>query len=238
MACMNMLNLCDAAVLGSAAYFWTRHPFHATVIAGVHGFERCVLPALAAPNFKSRVVLFAHMVMSAAAARSAFLMMDTQFLCTETVACLVAAAIVRARAEAFQSSLAWSCFIDIVNMHPDLVGQLVRELHRILALVSDRVDAEQASSREAMTQAAREALDLHAPLRCNGNSSDGDPPIVGEGEPQCSICLEDIDRQLLHRRLPCGHAFHPECVDGWFSIYANPTCPICKRLVVPKAQEE
>jgi hypothetical protein len=47
-------------------------------------------------------------------------------------------------------------------------------------------------------------------------------------ENTCSICLEvDIGPWA---RLPCGHVFHPNCIDRWISI--NRSCPCCRRGVV------
>ena len=43
----------------------------------------------------------------------------------------------------------------------------------------------------------------------------------------CSICLE----MYTNYKLSCGHEFHKECIDKWFSRL-NPTCPLC-RAVMP-----
>ena len=45
----------------------------------------------------------------------------------------------------------------------------------------------------------------------------------------CSICIEDYEPGELIRVLPCGHAFHSECILPWLAD-SSPTCPLCKAL--------
>jgi hypothetical protein len=46
---------------------------------------------------------------------------------------------------------------------------------------------------------------------------------------ECAICLDD-DLKLEWRLLPCGHAFHKDCVERWLT--ESDTCPICRERVV------
>mmetsp|Transcript_56686 Transcript_56686/g.83193 ORF Transcript_56686/g.83193 Transcript_56686/m.83193 type:complete len:419 (-) Transcript_56686:798-2054(-) len=46
-----------------------------------------------------------------------------------------------------------------------------------------------------------------------------------DGEP-CAICF-DVDTQDQWRILPCGHRFHPACVDEWIKKQRG-TCPTCR----------
>lgn len=50
----------------------------------------------------------------------------------------------------------------------------------------------------------------------------------GAGKP-CGICLDDLDADGLKTpvRLPCGHAFHGQCIAGW--LLEGRTCPMCRR---------
>ncbi|KAF6841895.1 RING finger domain-containing protein [Colletotrichum musicola] len=53
-------------------------------------------------------------------------------------------------------------------------------------------------------------------------------------QPQCHICLEYyVDRDSIIRELPCGHIFHPECIDEFLSLNSS-LCPICKRNMLPR----
>ena len=60
-----------------------------------------------------------------------------------------------------------------------------------------------------------------------------DPPPDGE---VCAICC-DIEEQVTEggagaqsrwRVLPCGHRFHPSCVDDWLRKSSG-TCPTCRQ---------
>jgi len=45
----------------------------------------------------------------------------------------------------------------------------------------------------------------------------------------CSICREGALRSDSVRILACGHAFHPECIQGWADSSAGShSCPICR----------
>ncbi|KAL6902055.1 hypothetical protein ACP4OV_004931 [Aristida adscensionis] len=48
---------------------------------------------------------------------------------------------------------------------------------------------------------------------------------------ECAVCLAEMKDGERGRLLPgCGHRFHVECIDRWFS--ANSTCPICRAAAV------
>jgi len=45
----------------------------------------------------------------------------------------------------------------------------------------------------------------------------------------CVICQNDTVRGEQWKVLPCGHGFHPECIDQW--LVRNNICPICRRVL-------
>jgi len=50
-------------------------------------------------------------------------------------------------------------------------------------------------------------------------------------ELECVICLSVIEEGEIGRKLPkCGHAFHVECIDMWFTSHCN--CPICRASIL------
>lgn len=52
-------------------------------------------------------------------------------------------------------------------------------------------------------------------------------------QPTCAICLEDYqNRVTIIRELPCGHIFHPECIDEFLSENSS-LCPQCKASMLP-----
>merc|ERR1719326_1611084 len=52
----------------------------------------------------------------------------------------------------------------------------------------------------------------------------------------CTICLCDIaPSEKVHGLKSCGHVFHAQCLNGWFSAQASGspqhrrlTCPLCR----------
>ena len=70
---------------------------------------------------------------------------------------------------------------------------------------------------------------LRQPLLCQSGLSGPQIqalPIGGSG--LCSICIDMVEGG--GRLLPCGHAFHRECIDPWLAGKA--TCPNCKRSLI------
>ena len=54
----------------------------------------------------------------------------------------------------------------------------------------------------------------------------------GEGGPECSICLCELQPEAKVRLLPCVHVYHVDCIDHWFRrAAACPACPTCKAPV-------
>jgi hypothetical protein len=47
---------------------------------------------------------------------------------------------------------------------------------------------------------------------------------------QCSICLEDIQKEDQYKILPCQHSYHPTCIDTWLGL-CN-TCPVCAKPAI------
>ncbi|POS69903.1 hypothetical protein DHEL01_v211703 [Diaporthe helianthi] len=53
-------------------------------------------------------------------------------------------------------------------------------------------------------------------------------------QPTCSICSQDYENRVtIIRELPCGHIFHPGCIDEFLSSHSS-LCPHCKASMLPK----
>ena len=53
-------------------------------------------------------------------------------------------------------------------------------------------------------------------------------------QPTCLICLDHFEsRATIIRELPCGHIFHPECIDEFLSEISS-LCPICRTSMLPR----
>ncbi|KAH9906337.1 hypothetical protein F4778DRAFT_769436 [Xylariomycetidae sp. FL2044] len=52
-------------------------------------------------------------------------------------------------------------------------------------------------------------------------------------QPACLICLDDFESKVtIIRELPCGHIFHPDCIDEFLSELSS-LCPLCKTSLLP-----
>uniref|UniRef100_A0A0D9WHJ2 RING-type E3 ubiquitin transferase n=1 Tax=Leersia perrieri TaxID=77586 RepID=A0A0D9WHJ2_9ORYZ len=48
---------------------------------------------------------------------------------------------------------------------------------------------------------------------------------------QCSICISALVAGEKVKALPpCGHCFHPDCVDAW--LRSQPSCPLCRSCLL------
>ncbi|PQE20730.1 RING finger domain-containing protein [Rutstroemia sp. NJR-2017a BBW] len=60
-----------------------------------------------------------------------------------------------------------------------------------------------------------------------------DHRLVSFSQPTCPICLDDFEAAAtLIRELPCGHIFHPDCIDPFLRNNSS-LCPMCKKSVLP-----
>jgi len=50
--------------------------------------------------------------------------------------------------------------------------------------------------------------------------------LVDETNRECCICLEENKLGTKVTRLPCGHIFHPHCINEW--LIKHCTCPVCR----------
>jgi hypothetical protein len=56
--------------------------------------------------------------------------------------------------------------------------------------------------------------------------------ILNEGTlmEECSICLHGIKHTRRNKKIDCGHAFHPCCINKWKKS-GGVTCPVCRRTL-------
>jgi hypothetical protein len=47
---------------------------------------------------------------------------------------------------------------------------------------------------------------------------------------ECTICIYDFEHNEKIKQLPCGHLFHPDCIDNWLGNYSY-KCPTCKKEI-------
>lgn len=59
----------------------------------------------------------------------------------------------------------------------------------------------------------------------------GDTGEEEQAAAECSICIVELVAGDKVKALPpCGHCFHPDCVDAW--LRSQPSCPLCRTLLV------
>ena len=90
-------------------------------------------------------------------------------------------------------------------------------------------DDEVKASRETPSQVLLSIVDGNAPY--------ADLILVHKflpySQPTCPICREDFQSGMTEiRELPCGHIFHPECIDTFLANNSS-LCPVCKQSVLP-----
>ena len=56
---------------------------------------------------------------------------------------------------------------------------------------------------------------------------------------ECTICLDEFERHVRVRKLPCGHVFHSTCIARWL-VERHANCPLCKLdlYIEPEEEEE
>jgi len=75
------------------------------------------------------------------------------------------------------------------------------------------------------------------PVSMSDNHSNPDSILTHKflpySQPTCPICLDDFESGVTAiRELPCGHIFHPDCIDSFLSNNSS-LCPMCKKSVLP-----
>ena len=66
------------------------------------------------------------------------------------------------------------------------------------------------------------------------NSSQLPHKFLAYSQPLCTMCLENfVPRVTAIKELPCGHIFHPGCIERRLDCY-SPDCPMCKQSVLPR----
>lgn len=99
-------------------------------------------------------------------------------------------------------------------------------------------DGEEDDGQLDLTQAYQEimiALEAHA-------SATVFRAAAGHGgeRPVCAVCIGNVDDGEVVREVStCGHVFHRACLDRWVRIKLPlPTCPLCRRRLLPEDEED
>lgn len=53
--------------------------------------------------------------------------------------------------------------------------------------------------------------------------------VICDSKGDCSICLDEMKKGQYYRKLDkCSHFFHKKCIDKWFKIDEDMSCPVCR----------
>lgn len=101
------------------------------------------------------------------------------------------------------------------------VPQDILDKMPLYVYVSESAPSETVSTTRDMDAAADKEISVETERR-------------GFTQPTCAICLDDfVSSDTVVRELPCGHIFHPDCIDSFLRENSS-LCPMCKTSVLPR----
>ncbi|AQK65336.1 E3 ubiquitin-protein ligase RNF167 [Zea mays] len=97
---------------------------------------------------------------------------------------------------------------------------------QVVALLSSALSGTEGGSGVAVAVGTAKAVGAEQGerwrRRCGGHD---DHPASAAG--YCCVCISACRDGDDVRSLPCGHAFHRDCVDRWLALCRR-TCPLCR----------
>ncbi|RFU25745.1 hypothetical protein B7463_g10591, partial [Scytalidium lignicola] len=91
--------------------------------------------------------------------------------------------------------------------------------------MEDKITSARALSQQSWPQTATDGAKSSDPILAHR--------FLPYSQPTCPICLDEFQSGSTPiRELPCGHIYHPECIDSFLSNNSS-LCPMCKKTVLP-----
>ncbi|XP_062206064.1 E3 ubiquitin-protein ligase RHA2A-like [Phragmites australis] len=98
---------------------------------------------------------------------------------------------------------------------------MVLTMSQVVALLSSALSGSGGGGGVAIGKVP--ATDGERWRRCGGGGHDRSAGPPG----YCCVCISTCRDGEEIRKLPCGHAFHRDCVDRWLA-QCRRTCPLCR----------
>lgn len=123
-----------------------------------------------------------------------------------------------------------------INNESDELRKLVVNINNVLSspatfLTEMGMNLDQFAETRNKNVFLEDELDKLAPKRCPAFLN-----VMLKKSVKCSCCLDECTNKQFHRVLPCGHAFHVECIDRWL-MEKTTVCPNCRTDLYPKYLE-
>ncbi|KAA8575704.1 hypothetical protein EYC84_004817 [Monilinia fructicola] len=114
------------------------------------------------------------------------------------------------------------------HLHTEVQNTAEQISSRVLPADENEISVCDESIPKTMSPTFTPALEI-----CSIPVTPPEQQFVPFSQPTCPICLDDFESgTTLIRELPCGHIFHPECIDPFLSNNSS-LCPLCKKSVLP-----
>jgi len=116
-------------------------------------------------------------------------------------------------------------------VYTQTLGSLQLRMHDVAIMIGDEASEFEDAELEALMQALSESLDDEQEEELNALEAIALVAPAAQVSAikmpdKCSICIDDIKRLQLYRKLDCSHVFHKTCIDSWFERKLS--CPLCR----------
>ena len=98
------------------------------------------------------------------------------------------------------------------------------------AAAAPREEIDNAGATETSGTKSGTATPSSLPSAPSSPAPPTDVPLASQN--QCPVCMEDFEQGTEVRVLPCGHSYHPDCIDPWL-LNVSGSCPLW--FVTPSA---
>lgn len=96
-----------------------------------------------------------------------------------------------------------------------------------------RISEQEAEDKKKKNKASEDAVKKLPIIKLGREHCKQKEGRLGLEPPTCTVCVEHIKVGTKGMFMPCGHVFHPDCLNPWLGQHN--TCPVC-RFEIPKEE--